>query len=261
MATLMTKKTIDALGSKISESKGSKISSFAQNYMKKLGWEEGKGLGKDEDGMASHIKVAKKEEASGLGLDKAKAEEASAQSENWWHDAFSSNLKTFHKKHKGATADKKSKKKRKREGEDGDEANNDEEDDASKNAPSFEDLFKATGGARLGMRARASQDGKFKRTEHLEGVKQLSLRNGEQSNGSTGSISISTSSHVVTDTETNSNDNDDDIDTNTTNSGEDADESQKRKKSKKEKKEKKEKKSKKDKREKKSKSSSEDDDE
>jgi Pin2-interacting protein X1 len=33
------------------------------------------------------------------------------------------------------------------------------------NGPSFEELFAATGGARLGMRARGSQQGKLQRTE------------------------------------------------------------------------------------------------
>jgi len=34
--------------------------------------------------------------------------------------------------------------------------------------PSFEELFKATGGARLGMRARADQQGKWIRTEQID---------------------------------------------------------------------------------------------
>ncbi len=41
-------------------------------------------------------------------------------------------------------------------------------EDESKNTPTFEELFAATGGARLGMRARANQNGKIQRTEALE---------------------------------------------------------------------------------------------
>ena len=35
----------------------------------KMGWTEGKGLGKKEDGMATHVKVKKKNDAMGLGAD------------------------------------------------------------------------------------------------------------------------------------------------------------------------------------------------
>jgi hypothetical protein len=188
---LLTKKSINVLGSKISEARGSQVSSFAQNYMKKLGWSEGKGLGKSEDGMQTHIKVSKKEEATGLGLDKAVVEQTEA-SEHWWHDAFSSTLKSFtastNSSSKKRKRDKKEKKNKKDRNDDEDD--DDDDDASSKNAPSFEDLFKATGGARLGMRARASQNGKIKRTEHLEDVKQLSLR-GESTSVAAGSESLS----------------------------------------------------------------------
>ena len=142
----------------INENKGSKISDFAQNYMKKLGWSEGKGLGKDESGIDTHIKVKKKDEATGLGLDQAVTEQRVA-SEQWWHDGFSQSLK--------ALSNKKKKKSKKRK--------HDEDDDVEKQ-PSYDDLFKATGGARLGMRARASQNGKFLRTEHDADVLKLSVR-------------------------------------------------------------------------------------
>jgi hypothetical protein len=186
---LLTKKSINVLGSKISEARGSQVSSFAQNYMKKLGWSEGKGLGKSEDGMQTHIKVSKKEEATGLGLDKAVVEQTEA-SEHWWHDAFSSTLKSFTASTNSSSKKRKRDKKEKKNKKDRNDDEDDDDDATSKNAPSFEDLFKATGGARLGMRARASQNGKFKRTEHLEDVKQLSLR-GESTSVAAGSESLS----------------------------------------------------------------------
>ena len=37
--------------------------------LQKMGWSKGKGLGKNEDGSTSHIKVKKKEDSQGLGLD------------------------------------------------------------------------------------------------------------------------------------------------------------------------------------------------
>ena len=41
-------------------------------------------------------------------------------------------------------------------------------EEVSTQPPSLEDLFNATGGVRLGMRARADQIGKWKRTENIE---------------------------------------------------------------------------------------------
>jgi Pin2-interacting protein X1 len=73
------------------------------------------------------------------------------ETENWWHDAFSNALKNVSHK-----------KKRKKSTLDPNDAT------ASAAAPTFEDLFRATGGARLGMRARAQQQGKLQRTENLE---------------------------------------------------------------------------------------------
>ena len=81
---LVTRKTLDRLGSSTNESAGSKVSAFAMKQMEKMGWDEGKGLGKREDGIQKHITVKKKDESSGLGLEQAKLDEKS-QNENWWH--------------------------------------------------------------------------------------------------------------------------------------------------------------------------------
>ena len=65
--------------------------------------------------------------------------------DEWWQDGFGKALDSISKKKK-----KKSKK---------------HEKETKKSNPTFEDLFAATGGARLGMRARADQKGKLLRTE------------------------------------------------------------------------------------------------
>jgi len=161
---LLTKKTISALGSDIKDAKGSKISSFAKKQMEKMGWIEGQGLGKNSDGLTSHIKVSKKEESTGLGLDTDKSEKISA-TENWWHDDFASSLASFKPK-----VDKKKKDKDKKKDKKKDKDETKEEKKKRKLAeitspPSYEELFAATGGARLGMRARAKQTGKLLRTE------------------------------------------------------------------------------------------------
>lgn len=162
---LLTRKTISTLGSDIRDANGSKISKFARLQMEKMGWVEGQGLGKNSDGTISHIKVSKKEESTGLGLDTEKSEKISA-TENWWHDDFASSLASF--KPKGLKGDKKKdKKKDRKDRKDKDEKKEEKKKRKLENCtpPSFEELFAATGGARLGMRARAKQTGKHLRTE------------------------------------------------------------------------------------------------
>eukprot|EP01041_Mallomonas_annulata_P009456 gene9456-19639_t len=139
---LVTKKTIEKYGSSMNETAGSKISDFARKQLEKFGWSEGKGLGKNEDGMKKHIKIKKIEDNSGIGQEKAKQE---ASQEEWWHDPFDKALRKMQ-----------SKKKRRLSKSDGAVPNE---------PPTLEDLFQATGGARLGMRARADQQGKWARTE------------------------------------------------------------------------------------------------
>lgn len=52
--------------------------------MEKMGYVEGKGLGKNEDGITKHLVVKKKEESTGLGLEQS-LKELDASTENWWH--------------------------------------------------------------------------------------------------------------------------------------------------------------------------------
>jgi Pin2-interacting protein X1 len=145
MNDLKTKKTITRMGSQIIESRGSKVSSFALRQMEKMGWSEGMGLGKNNGGMTTHLKTVRVDDNAGIG---AKQTEALIQ-DAWWHDAFASNLSKFKKLHK--------KKKRSKISE-----------ISAEEMPSFDELFQATGGARLGMRARMKQTGKLKRTERIE---------------------------------------------------------------------------------------------
>ena len=85
----------------------------------------------------------------------AAAKEQIAVTENWWHDGFSKQLKAFG----GGVANGKKVKKSKNK-------KSLENDDESISAPpTYDELFAATGGARLGMRARAKQTGKIARAE------------------------------------------------------------------------------------------------
>lgn len=61
-------------------------SKFGFKMLQKMGWTEGKGLGKNEDGMAEHVKVAKKSNNLGLG-----AKSNSTGSDSWASTAISFN--------------------------------------------------------------------------------------------------------------------------------------------------------------------------
>lgn len=98
-------------------------SSFAQKEMARMGWKKGQGLGKRKQGRASHVGVQKREDGVGLGArPDAKGAGKSAVGDEWWSTAFGAALDNVNK---------------------------------TKTKPAdLDDLFKATGGTRLGMRAR-----------------------------------------------------------------------------------------------------------
>ena len=82
-----------------------------------------------------------------------------AAAEDWWHHGFTNALTKVPSSDKKKKGKKKEKKKEK-----------DKTKKVEITAPSFEDLFRATGGKRLGMRARGSQKGKLARTEDIANV-------------------------------------------------------------------------------------------
>jgi Pin2-interacting protein X1 len=189
---VLNRKTIAKMGASMGEGAGSKPSAFALKQMEKMGWTEGQGLGKDGDGIKTHIKIKKREDATGLGAEKI--DEPAMGADNWWHDAFSSSAKIF--KHAGSS-EKEKKKKEKKEKKTAKKKkliNGGNEDDELDNAaPTYEELFAATGGARLGMRARADQTGKLKRTEVADSIfiKAITTQGG--------ATAYNTSSSTVTD--------------------------------------------------------------
>lgn len=65
---LLSRKTLNKLSCRTNEVAGSQVSDFALRVMKKYGWEEGKGLGKNEDGRVKHLVVKKKEDNGGVSF-------------------------------------------------------------------------------------------------------------------------------------------------------------------------------------------------
>lgn len=147
------------LGAMLNESASAPTSKFAQRHMAKMGWTEGTGLGKNRSGIVSHIKVRKREDEMGLGVEKAAIFEAG----NTWQDSVGATLARLSKGKKDAKSKRKEKKERSKHS-----SQNTKEVTTGGGAAKIytdEELFMATGGARFGMRAQRRAEAKWARTE------------------------------------------------------------------------------------------------
>ena len=166
----------------LNESAAAPASSFARRQLEKLGWKDGEGLGKNRDGISTHIRAVKRQDEVGLGADETRAAITSAKdaaalagADDWWKNSLGDTLARLQQRKKDKK--KKSKKKKKKSKSDGcssgsddstssDEANNKINDNNKrKRHYTDEELFEATGGARFGMRQGKRQHGKWQRTE------------------------------------------------------------------------------------------------
>ena len=136
-------------------------SAVSRKLMASMGWSEGKGLGKNEQGADKHIEHKKRGDNVGLGADATveaqfaaglhKGSAKAAFGDQGWVDAFAGALESMNDRRSSKKA-KKAKKKAKPA-----------KKDSSQNF--LDECFAATGGARLGMRAQRSGGGKLRRAE------------------------------------------------------------------------------------------------
>jgi Pin2-interacting protein X1 len=142
-------------------------SGFAKKQLEKMGWKDGKGLGKNQQGMATHIKVTKREDDAGIGHVRAELQMYQQQQhQQWWSESMGN---VFAKLNASAGTKKKK----------------------SKNVPvppvvkhyTDEELFDATGGARFGMRAQRKQIGKWARAETISSEEEEQAKNKIEWNG------------------------------------------------------------------------------
>jgi hypothetical protein len=129
-------------GTMMRESASAPVSHFARAQLERMGWTEGTGLGKRQNGITTHIKVQQRIEASGLGAEKVALvqQQKEAAEGAWWMEAVG---QTLAKLGGGGT------------------------DPAQRRRHvTDEELFIATGGARFGMRAGKTRNlDKWKRVD------------------------------------------------------------------------------------------------
>jgi Pin2-interacting protein X1 len=141
--SLLGKKALKTLGAQSNDAGGGSYSDFARRMMGNMGWKEGEGLGKEKQGRSTFVRVKKKADDAGIGKE---ADERAKVVDHWHIGAFEDAISAF----KHLDTDKK-RKKRKRD-----------KPPASEDV--YQEMFARTGGVRMGMRARADQTGKWKRT-------------------------------------------------------------------------------------------------
>ena len=121
------------LGSSFNEAAAAPVAGFAKKQLEKMGWKSGQGLGKDRQGINTHIKVKKREDDVGIGHVKPELQ----VQEQWWNDSMGDVFSRLNGGKKKVT----------------------------KKKFTDDELFEATGGARFGMRARRKQTAKWARAE------------------------------------------------------------------------------------------------
>ncbi len=119
---------------------------FAHRILSKMGWKEGEGLGKSKQGIKSFVKVDKRKDGMGLGMEK------DIKRDEWHFGAFEAAILSVQH------LDMRKKKRKRREQQ---LTKREVEEDHVM----YRKMFSKTGGARLGMRARTTQKGKLERTE------------------------------------------------------------------------------------------------
>lgn len=87
---------------------------FGYKFLSKFGWSEEKGLGKNETGITSAVKIKRREDELGLGMEKM-TDGAGNKGWNQTTNGFNSVLESLKSEYGGKSSDKKAKKKDKKD--------------------------------------------------------------------------------------------------------------------------------------------------
>ena len=149
-------------------------SEFGRRMLEKMGWAEGKGLGANEQGPTSHVRVVKKDNVNGLGAS-SKADEAKEEALLPAFDplkafeAAAAKVSIGGARGSGDENDEGDKDKDEDEDEDDEEVDLSNHPDLAKMSEADRKLFIACGGRRLGRRAGRPQLGKWRRQASIDG--------------------------------------------------------------------------------------------
>ena len=91
----MSKKYYDRLLTGTGETSKEVKSKFGQKMLEQMGWQKGKGLGRNEDGMTECIQIRRREEGAGLGDVNTSAAKTFKWGEQSWVDAYNQAAKKF----------------------------------------------------------------------------------------------------------------------------------------------------------------------
>merc|ERR1719230_682798 len=83
----MSKKYFDKIAKSSGTSSRTFESDFGRRILMKYGWEEGKGLGRNQEGRSECIQAVRREDKKGLG---AESQNNKKEWDNWWADCFNS---------------------------------------------------------------------------------------------------------------------------------------------------------------------------
>nr|CCA21901.1 conserved hypothetical protein [Albugo laibachii Nc14] len=162
------KKYLKTLQRMPNEAAACAVSDFALRQMQKMGWKEGKGLGKREEGVTCSIRVRKRDESVGIGYGVVSSNTKETQ---WWSNVYD----TIASKVQIDCEEPKKKRKRKKKAlKPVDKQPNDKNPEKQKigwSTLTDEELLAATGGKLFGQRAYGSCLGKLRRVSTISNNK------------------------------------------------------------------------------------------
>ena len=91
----MSKKYFDKLMVGSGSTNRAVESKFGSKMLAKMGWKEGEGLGKNQDGMKDCIQITRREEGTGLGNENTTPAATFKWNDSFWTDMYNSNASKF----------------------------------------------------------------------------------------------------------------------------------------------------------------------
>ena len=91
----MSKKYFDKLMVGSGSTNRAVESKFGSKMLAKMGWQEGQGLGKNQDGMKDCIQITRREEGTGLGNENVTPAATFKWNDSFWTNMYNENASKF----------------------------------------------------------------------------------------------------------------------------------------------------------------------